>query len=115
MTVSLDKTATTEVDRVAIDHIRVAVEDLDATRNRIADLKTQETELLAVIKAAIGTHHIGTIGGEDAVRLDERTNSSIDRVAVKALLGDEAYSSVLKLTPYTATVVVGKFKRGGKK
>lgn len=115
MTISYVKTKTpADVERVDITHYRSAVEDLDTIRAHMAALKAEETETLAIIRAAIGTAQIGTIGGEDAVRLDERTNTSLDRDSVRTLLGNEAYASVLRHTPYIATVIVGKFKSGRK-
>ena len=112
-TASLAKTtAPADADRVDISHIRSTVEDLDALRSRMTAMKEEEKALLAVVRAALGSHHIGTIAGEDAVRADERTNSSLDREAVKTLLGPEVYGTVLRLTPYVAVSVVGKFKRG---
>jgi hypothetical protein len=100
----------TDTDRVAIDHVANSVEDLDAVRAHLRALKEEETQLLAVIREAIGDSHVGTIDGVDAIRLDERTNTSVDKSAVKALLSDELYASVLRLTPYTTVNVVGRFR-----
>lgn len=115
MAVSMTKTAApADIERVDISHIVGTVESLDATRARIAALKEEEAQQLALIRAAIGTARIGTVNGEDAIRLDERTNSHLDREGVKALLSDAAYASVLKMTPYVTVNLVGKFKRRGK-
>lgn len=95
---------------VAIDHLVNQVEQLSAVRARIAALQAQEKELVAQVRAGIGTHQIGTIAGEDAVRLDARTASHLDRDAVKALLSTEAFGSVIRHTPYVAVKVVGRFR-----
>jgi len=111
-TVSLKKTAApADVERASLDHITGEIEALAVLRAQLAVLKQEEVEVLALILAELGDARIGTVDGADAVRVDERTNSSLDREAVKALLGPEVYGTVLRLTPYVATVLVGRFKR----
>jgi hypothetical protein len=115
-TVSLKRTAApADVERASLDHITGEIEALAALRSQIAALKQEEVEVLALIHAELGDARIGTVDGADAVRLDERTNSSLDREQVKALLGPEVYGTVLRLTPYIATALVGRFKRSANK
>lgn len=99
---------------VAIDHLAATVDELGMVRDRIAALKKRETELVAQLRAGIGTHQFGTVGNEEAVRLDSRVNTHLDRDAVKALIGPEALGTVTRLTPYVAVKIVGKFRASGK-
>jgi hypothetical protein len=96
-------TATTEqtTERVALDRIAAQIADLKAARDLIAELKEEEARLAAVVREEMGDGRIGTVGGKDAVRLDRRTKSTLDGEKVRALVGEEAYSTLLRLTPYT--------------
>jgi len=111
MTVSLTKTKIpVDAERVDLTHIRSAIEDLDTVRSHLKALKDEEAELLVLVRAALGSASVGVVNGEDAVRAEERTNTSLNRDAIRTLLGPEVYGTVLKLTPYVAVSVVGKFR-----
>ena len=99
---------------VEIDQVETQVEDLDAVRTRIRDLKKTETQLVSQIAAAMGGAHIGTIGGEPAIRRDERENTHIMKDAVRALLTSDEFAKVLKVTPYVKTELLGRFRRESK-
>lgn len=91
---------------VAIDRMADQIDRLAAVRDRIAALKDEEKALVTQIRAEMGTAQFGTVGGVDIVRADSRENTSIDREAVKTLLGAEKFGTVLKITPYVALRVL---------
>lgn len=95
---------------IDITHLQDQVERLDAVRARIASLKEQEKVLVAHLRAGLGTYQIGTVSGEEAIRIDSRVNTHLDRDAVKALIGPELLGSVTRLSPYVTVKVVGKFR-----
>lgn len=102
------------VGATPIDHLAAQVDELSMVRDRIASLKKRETELVAQLRAGIGTHQFGTVGGESAVRIDSRVNTHIDRDSLRNLIGSEAMGGVTKLTPYVAVKIIGKFRASGK-
>jgi predicted ATP-grasp superfamily ATP-dependent carboligase len=92
--------------QVDISHLQDQVERLQATRTRITQLQAQEKELIAQIRAGMGSHQTGVVGGIQAVVLSQRQNTHIDRALLKQNISEELFARVTKITPYIAMRVL---------